>query len=139
MDQVLDKATIREVAAEAQAALEAVATKYGMTVQVGGGSYDPEVGEFSPKVKFTLADPDAERRAFAVLAPSVWCETAPDAVVLPTDYGTVIKNGTKSFRLVGLNPRAPKFCFIVEDVATGAKMKLGQSAITKVVAARKGA
>jgi hypothetical protein len=135
-DQVLDKTTVKKIATDAQAALEAVAAKYGMKVTVGGGSYFADTGEFKPKVSFKLDDPDAERREFEVKAPLIWCDAAPDASVLPSDYGLHLKNGGKTYRLVGLNHRAPKYPFIVEDVATGAKMRLGQTAIRTIITAR---
>ncbi len=132
MEQVLDKATVRRIAADAQAALEAVAEKYGMKVTVGGGSYFADTGEFKPKVSFKMDDPDAERREFAVLAPLMYL---PVGEVLPSDYGATIKAGGKNYRLVGLNQRAPKYPFIVEG-EDGKKMRLNATAISQIVAAR---
>ena len=100
----MDKQTVRRIAAEAQVALDEVAARHGMTVKIGGGSFNPEGGTFTPKV--TFSEGDAERKSFEQVA-HLFNLTAQD-------YGRTFTYGGKEYTLVGLNTRAPRYPLIVE-------------------------
>src|SRR4051794_28034538 len=122
----LDKAACKRVVEEARPALEEVAARLGLTVKFGGGKFDPEVGTFSPKIEFAIDG--VEERKFRADAWTVGLE--------PDDWHREFTTNGKRFRLVGVNPRAPKFALLVEEVATRKKFKLGVTAVAKVIEAR---
>jgi hypothetical protein len=95
----MDKAACRAIAAEAKIALEAVAEKMGLSVKVGGGSFDPTTGTFKPKVEFAMDG--ADRRAFERDAVLVGLESS--------DFGRQITVRGKRFTINGINLRASRF------------------------------
>ena len=82
MDKIttLDRAAAKQIGAALEEALQMVAEDLGLNVQIKGGRFDPEVGEFKPKVVFALDG--AEEREFAVLAGSFGLK--------PEDYGRTV-------------------------------------------------
>ena len=115
----IDKATVRQIAEEAREALQAVAEAHGMTVKVGGGSYDPTIGTFKPKVEFSLGD--AERLEFERNAPFYGFQAE--------DYGRQFMNPNGTFKIVGFNNRAPKRPILAEHVTTGRRYRFPESAV----------
>ena len=113
----LDKQTVRSIAAETQMALQDVATKYGLTVKVGGGRFDPEAGTYTPKVSFQSEDTAAIE----------WSRYAVEFGVKPEDFGRNITLQGRQFQLVGINVRAPKFPFLGES--GGKVYKLTEAAV----------
>lgn len=87
------------------AAVKAEADKLGITVTFGNARYSPSTIEF--KAKCAVGNKEtAERNEFERLAPSVGVD--------PSAYGeTVIVQG-EIYKLVGVNPRAPKYPLIGE-------------------------
>lgn len=118
---MVDKALVQRIAAEVQTALDEVAARHGLTVKVGGGRYDPEVGTFSPKITFTAAD--AEAKAFAILAPEFGLKAE--------DYGRKITVKGRTFKVVGLNPRASRFP-LMGEAEDGRQFKLTESVLAQL-------
>jgi hypothetical protein len=94
----IDRMACRKIAARAQEALEAVAAEFGLTVTVGGGSYDPTTNSFRPKVEFAAAD--AAQREFEQYA------TLYD--LSPDDFGRTFTSQGRTFTVAGVAPRSPK-------------------------------
>jgi len=113
----MDRAAAKVIDAALREAAEMVAEDLGLNVKVGGGRFDPAVGEFKPKVVFSLSG--AEERAFAQVAP-LFDLTAED-------YGRTVTYGGKEFRLVGLSTRRPKYPVVGE--ARGKRFKLPDSVL----------
>lgn len=88
----MDKATVKALAAEMEAALKAVAEKNGVTIKFGGGKYDPTAGTFNPKVTVEL--PDAKKREFEAYCGIYGLE--------PEDFGKSFTVGGKTFTVSGL-------------------------------------
>jgi hypothetical protein len=118
MIEQMDKAAARTIAAAMKAALAAVEADLGVTIEVGGGSYDP-TGEFTPKVRVKLAG--ADRAAFEKYAPMVGLD--------PADFGREFSYNGKTVRISGLNLRAPRFPVILTDVKTGKTYKAPEDSV----------
>jgi hypothetical protein len=100
----MDKAALKLIADMSQTALDAVAEELGITVKIGGGSYDPAVGTFKPKVTFSLGN--AEQLAFERTATLIGLE--------PEDYGKTFEHNGHTYKLVAINLRAPRFPVLAE-------------------------
>ena len=116
----IDKAACKAIDAEARAALEQVAEKLGLTVKLGGGSYDPTTGTYTPRVTFSVDG--AEARA--------WAQVAALVGLAPDDYGREIAyGGIGRVRLVGINLRARRFPILVERVDDGKVYKVPEASV----------
>jgi len=101
-----DRSTAKEVGAEVAKALQEVADKFGITFDYKGGTFDPEIGTFSVKGDFSVAD--AKQAKFEQLVPYY----APLTV---EDFNREFTMNGKTLRIVGLNNRAPKSPVLLED------------------------
>jgi hypothetical protein len=120
---VIGKTMVKALAADTEAALAAVAAKYGLQVKVGGGSYTPS--SFKPKVEYSTAD--SEALEFAAKAPLVG--------LTAEDYGReIMYNGSKKLKLVAINLRASRFP-IVGVTPDGARFKLTEDGVLRALAA----
>lgn len=122
----LDRAKVRQIAADVREALGPVAQRHGLTVQVGGGTYDPDAGMFRPKVEFSAAD--RERREFGLYARSYGLE--------PGDFGASVTlrfaRGPEAVRIVGIAPRSRRYPVVIEH-PDGRKAKTTTAAILRAL------
>lgn len=93
--------------AEVEQALKAVAERHGLSVTVGGGTYD--AGSFKPKVEFTTADAGrAEWTRYARI------------FGLPADgFGKTIDHKGTQYRMAGIAVGRSKFPVKAERVRDG--------------------
>jgi hypothetical protein len=100
----LTSATCKLIETEMAEALREVAERHGLKVAPAGGSFNE--GEFTAKVKWTVADPvasaDLERRLFEEIC--VVFGVAPDA------YGKTLVSKGVVYTLIGFDTRRSKFC-----------------------------
>jgi hypothetical protein len=118
MTDAISKTTCAQVTAAARIALEDVAKRYGLTVQVGGGSYDEL--SFRPKVEFKVAD--ADRAEFERFAKLVGLE--------PSDFGATFSSNGNTFTVAGINLRASRFPVNVRR-ADGKMFKMPEATVAK--------
>jgi hypothetical protein len=99
-DFTMDKATVRQIAEAAEEALQAVAERFGLSVERKGGKYDPSVGTFDARFLFSAGDAAAKE----------WTRWASllDSRLTPEDFGRSFKSGGRTFVVSGANPRATK-------------------------------
>lgn len=95
----MDRAAIREIDAKMREALEAVAAELGLELEVGGGSFDPGVGTFKPKVTFKLATAGLNE----------WARWAPLLGLEVSDLGREFESRGRTFTIVGVAPRSTKY------------------------------
>lgn len=107
------------LASEAQVALAEVAARHGLTVKVGGGKYDPNTGTFAPKVEFAMKD--AGQNEFIRSARSVG--------LAPDDFGKTFLNNGQTFRITGINLRAPKYPIKAMDVISGRQWRFPERVV----------
>lgn len=113
----MDKALCRTLAAEAKIALDAIASAHGLTVKVGGGSYD--AGTFRPKVVFEQAD--AAKLEFETYAESFGLR--------PEDFGAEFTIGPRTYRIVGIAPRSRRFGVIALNLGDNKRYKLPETTV----------
>lgn len=104
-----DKATIRQLSAEIETSLRAIAERNGIEVKMGGGSYDPEVGMFRPKIEFSLASKAAAE----------WERWAEIYDLEAGDFGAEFESHGRRFRVAGVSPRSPKRPILCEEIIAG--------------------
>src|SRR5262249_43946333 len=123
----MDKQAARLLSEATREALEHVAERFGVTVRVGGGTFDPVSGSFKPKVEYTdPAGPEREFRANAFLFG-----------LSPDDYGAEFTSQRKRFRVVGLNLRARTMPILCEEIATGRTFKFSERGLAGLVDAER--
>ncbi len=110
-DTSINKTVAREVGAAVEEALKEVAEKFGLSVEVRGGSYD--ANSFRPKVEFlTKNAAEDEFRTYA------------DMYGLDPDwFGAEFKAGGKTFKISGISTRSPKRPIICTEVGTDRRYK----------------
>lgn len=121
--QDIDKEAAKAITAATRAALEKVAEEFGLTVQVGGGVYDPVEGIVKPKVVYALAD--SGQRIFARYASLYGLTEA--------DYGRQFMHKGETYLLVGINPAAPRFPIQGKRVRDGRVYKFPEALAARVV------
>lgn len=105
----MDKAKARIIAEDARAALEAVAKRHGLTVQIAGGKYDDYAGTYEPKVRFTEAGEGAERQAWEKQCRLLGLKTA--------DYGKTVTIRGERWTAYGIEPKRSRFSVRVRNEA----------------------
>jgi hypothetical protein len=115
----MDRAAVKVLAAATQKALEAVAAEHGVTVEVRGGSYDPAVGTFKPKVSFALAN--AAEAEFERWATVYGLEVS--------DYGREFTTHGRRFRITGIAPRSRVRPVLCDEVGTDRTFKFAADSV----------
>ncbi len=114
----IDRNTCKQITADAQAALNAVAEKYGLTVKVSGGTYVDT--SFRTKVEFLTAD----------AAEQDWRRVAALVGLHPDDFGRSFTVHGDTYRVVGINLRAQRFPVIAER-EDGRRFKFAATAVQR--------
>ena len=117
--QKMDKVAAKALTEAVRKALEAVAREYGVTVQIGGGKYDPEAGTLTPKLTLTVAPADgtpagreaADFRRYAEMG-------LIEGGFRPEHLGQVFESRQGAFKVVGYNPRRRQ-SILAEKAAPG--------------------
>lgn len=118
----MNKQEARELGAATEAALAEVAQRFGMSVEVRGGSYDAAANTFRPKVEYRAAD--SGRVEFERLAPSFGVD--------PAIYGKTFTHAGRSFEVVALNARAPKYPLQGRELSSGRTFKFTESTLRRI-------
>jgi hypothetical protein len=117
----IDKTVARKLGAEVEAAIKTVAEKYGLTVDVRGGTFTEN--DYTPKV--TLKVIGADKATFEQYAS--WYGLTGD------DFGAVFTLNREQFRITGINTRAPKFAIKVARVKDGKGFKAPTEAVLRAL------
>ena len=115
----IDKVTARLLGKEAEEVLRAVAEKHGLTLTSKGGSYSPS----DTTVKFVFAVSGADKEVF-----ERYCKFYD---LTANDFHAEFKMSGKTFRITGINTRAPKFAILIEDVKTGKGYKCPTNSVLR--------
>lgn len=126
MIKTFNKPVTKAIAAEIEAALQGVAAKHGIAIAYSGGTI---LGDTKVVLKLALTskDPDAQRSAFAQLAPAVGLDA--------NDYGKVIPVNGRDMRLVGIDLRKRRFPLKMQIVGTNEFRGVTESLIERIKAA----
>lgn len=117
----MDKAKAKALSTEVDAALQAIAERNGLSVKVGGGSYD--AGSFRPKVEFKEGDADA----------SEFAQFASMYGLKPEDFGRQFIANGKLFKVSGLAIRSPKRPVLATQVSTGRVFKFDDDTVAHLL------
>ncbi len=117
----INKTLAKEIGAAVEEALTEVAEKYGLTVQVRGGTFDAT--SFKPKVEFSTAN--AAEDEFRTYAEIYGLEG--------DDFGRVFTTGGKTFAISGLAPRNRTRPILATEVGTDRTYKFTVDGIKKAL------
>lgn len=121
-----DRATLRLLRVEFQAAIDAVAASHGLTAGIGNIRFEPEGTSFTTKMTVETSGAAVKKEAdkadmFNIYARSSGLEAS--------DFGKVFEYAGKTLKIVGYNTRAKKYPISVEDMnGRGFKVSGGQIA-----------
>ena len=101
--ETMDKATAKQVGEVAVQALKEALKAHGVTVERGGGTYDPKAGTLGIKFTFTVAGADGKEVAdfnrYHYRFPAY-------------EIGATFKSNGHTFTLAGYKPRSSKRPFV---------------------------
>lgn len=115
----IDKTLAQALGKEVEEALNAVAERHGLQVQVRGGTYDSTL--FKPKVEFTTLD--AAEREFARYASLFGLK--------PDDFNAEFTSQGRLFKVSGVAPRSTKRPILAIEVTTGRTFKFTETGVLK--------
>jgi hypothetical protein len=119
----IDRNTAKLIGAACEEALREVAEKYGLTVTVRGGSYDPNVGTFTPKIVF--AEADAAKNEFDMYAHLYMLNA--------DDFGKEFVSRGHTYRVSGIKTRATKMPILATEVGTDKVYKFASEIVVKAL------
>ena len=126
-----DKPTCKLVRADIDAAMAAVAAKYGIKLQSGRGTFGDT--NFTLKLEMSVLDETGvdlkAKREFETLANFVGLE--------PGDFGRQFTFRGEQYELSGINHRSTKMPILAKNVATGAKFKFGEDTVLRALGRHK--
>ena len=120
--QKMTRSAARTIADDAQAALEDVAKRHGLTLKKGGGQYDPIEGTFTPKFTFICATEDG--------IPSDFSSNAPLYGLTDADYGRIFSTHHGQFTICGIAPRSRKYPILAKCSNSGKTYKFAASDVS---------
>lgn len=130
----IDRNAAKLISAACEEALQEVAERFGLTVSLRGGSFDPSAGTYKPKVEFAMAD--SAEKSFARDCRYIYADGDFDKPLVPSDFGAEFVSQGRTFKVVGVNLRAPKFPILAEDVANGQTYTFGNGVVKTIIAKR---
>ena len=121
----MDVVTCQVIERETKAALQEVAKKFGLTIKMQGGKYDPTVGTFAPKVEFAIEGANEKEfvQSLKYLRTNRGFGANEKQWLFPEDLGVEFKRGSDTLKLVAIHTNRPKYPFECEIVSVGSKGK----------------
>jgi hypothetical protein len=112
----IERKTCTLLRPEVEAALAELAEKYGLKIHAGNASFNDSAVTF--KLELALQGYDRDKDEFMSV-----CQFYD---LKPEDYGREFRSRGQTYRLVGINSRSPKYCFMGER-ADGKRFKFTES------------
>jgi len=128
---MIDRNFIRAFRAEAVAALQAVADKYGMSVEAEGGARF-SASDLHMKFRIALRDaetgetPNADAKNFALYASMYGLEAG--------DLGRTFRSAGSVYKITGINPRRPQYPISATREPDGKKFKMPAHSVKQALA-----
>lgn len=123
-----NRATLREISAEANAALQAVAAKFGLTFEAKSGSYSTM--EFNFKAQFKLNTPQAAVKQINELASTARMLGLPEDIVGQSFFSngveykiTGLDLNRRKYPVSGVNKAGSKYKFTASVVKQSLNLK----------------
>ena len=128
----ISRASIKLISARAEGALRQVAEDLGLFLEVQGGKFDPAGGTFTPKFVFSL--PGADRLGYDRDCQYVQASVNNEwKSLLPTDYGVIFTCRGETYKLIGVNLRAPKYPVLGQRTTDGKTFKFGTATVRDII------
>lgn len=126
-----DKPTCKLVRADIDVAMAAVATKYGIKIQSGRGTFGDT--NFTLKIEMSVLDETGvdlkAKREFETLAHFVGLE--------PGDFARQFTFRGEQYELSGISHRSTKMPILAKNIATGVKFKFGEDTVLRALGRQK--
>ena len=121
----MGRETADAMLAEIKAALAPICQKYNVTLARTSGRYDSV--QMTVKLELQCLDTEGENAAERL----TWNLQCAWLGVEKDDYGRVIPSigGEYQYKLVGIEPKRPKYPFVGEDIVTHKRYKLTAAAV----------
>jgi len=115
-----DEQTLPIVRSDIEEALNAIAKKHGMTkLSIGTITYDPDGSNFRTRLEGMLPLSAAQKDIEDEREQDLF-----EMLEMPRDSrGKEITIDNRKFRIIGVNPKRPKYPVLIEDSQTGRKGK----------------
>lgn len=119
----MNKQEVKTIAEEVREALKAVGLKHNMDIGIGNVTFTAT--QFSAKMTAQVKELDG--KSLEQIEFEKYCSLFG---FKPEDYRRVANRPSQGhlFRILGFKPSSPKFCLQVEDVSTGARFGLVDTA-----------
>lgn len=123
----VDRQLLKAARPQIEAALKEVGEKLGITITVGSGNFLPDGSAGMLKLEL------AEVREDGVSAGEIAFRKVCSLYGLkPEDYGKELKIRNETFKLIGLNTRAPKKPVEIERIPDGGRFKTGENILKQI-------
>ena len=119
-------AVCKKLRTEMEEELELLMDHLGLKVDIGNAKYSDNDVRFT--VTVSLADFDKDRETFMTYAELFGLEKS--------DYGAVFQSGHQSYKLIGINPNAPKYPLVAKSLKDGREYRFTRYKIAAIKAAR---
>ena len=121
----MDRAACGTIDVDLRKAIEEIAEKFSLNVELGGGRFDPYSGEYTPKITFQLVTADGVPASFVS---NLWRYNG-----LTSEHYNAEFRGTGGvmFRLIGVKPSRHKYPMSVERLSDGAQFKMTYAQVSR--------
>lgn len=116
---VIERSTCQMLRPELEAALQSVATKYGVSISLGSASFSPDNVTFKLIVAVKSASGDAMTKEASDF--KMFCNMYG---MKPSDLHREFTYGGNRYKLLGCKPRSSRFPIIALKLATNQRFKL---------------
>ena len=125
---MIDKAKLRNIASDIEAAIQEVGKKHGVQLKRGNASYTDT--NFTLKIEGAAIDSSGEilsreKQDFMYYALSYGLS--------PDDFGKTFISRGRTFKISGLKPKASKYSILAEEVGTGKSFKFPATAVKQAL------
>jgi len=124
----IDRKACTDIIKASEVALQEVAKQFGLTLTIKGGKFDPVTGTFAPKVEFAVEGADRNEWDASV---NLLYSNHPTQWLTKDDFGATFTSGGKTYELVGINLRAPKFPINAKCLTDGKTYKLTEAGVKR--------
>jgi hypothetical protein len=134
MIKSFDKENLKNLRSDIDSAFAQLRQKYGVSLQLGTIHFD-DVKATAKLTMVAVGDPNAATDPHAAKRTAQAAEfklLAQSFGLKPEHLGAMIKHGGDTYKLVGLNPKAPKFCVVATRIHDGRTYRLPESSIASL-------
>jgi hypothetical protein len=130
MIKAFDKTNLKNLRADLDSAFAEISKKHGISLSIGNISYSPEKATSRLTMVATGDSNISSNGNSRTAAAAAEFKLYAKSFGLKLEHlGAILKHGRDTYKLVGLNPKAPKFCVVATRVDDGKTYRLPESSI----------